>query len=212
MARTGRPRGFDRDEAIQHAMRLFWEQGYEATSLAQLKAAMGGISSPSFYAAFGSKEALFQTVLDCYLETHGRVTAPLKDPSLPPRDAIEQALLASAQMQADTTHPLGCLLVLSTIAGSPENRHLQAQMAAERQRNRDGMRACIRRAIAEGSLHSRTDADALAAMFDTLLVGISIQARDGVPLAGIKAGIREAMGLWDVRATAPAFLEPRQSH
>lgn len=203
MARTGRPRSFDRDEAVQHAMRLFWEQGYEATSLAQLKSAMGGISAPSFYAAFGSKEALFREVLDRYLETHGRVTATLKDPVLPPRDAIEQALRASARMQTDRTHPLGCLLVLSTITGSPENRHLQAQMAAERQRNRQGMHDCIRRAIAGGSLRPDTDANALAAMFDTFLVGISIQARDGVLLAMLEAGVTETMRMWDARTITP---------
>ncbi|WP_312464268.1 TetR/AcrR family transcriptional regulator, partial [Pantoea endophytica] len=60
MMRTGRPRQFDRDEAVIKAMHLFWENGYESTSLAQLKASIGkGITAPSFYAAFGSKEALF---------------------------------------------------------------------------------------------------------------------------------------------------------
>ena len=88
MARTGRPRGFDKGEAVQQAMALFWEHGYEATSLAQLKAAMGGISTASFYAAFGSKEALFRQAVDSYLATHGQVMAPLSDPALPPREAV----------------------------------------------------------------------------------------------------------------------------
>ena len=57
MAQMGRPRSFDRDEAIHQAMHIFWEHGYESTSLAQLKAGIGGgISAPSFYAAFGSKD------------------------------------------------------------------------------------------------------------------------------------------------------------
>jgi len=107
MPRTGRPRGFDRDLAVQQAMRLFWEQGYEATSLAQLKGAMGGIAPASFYAAFKSKEALFREVLDRYLVTHGQVTAPLLDPAVPPRMAVEQSLRASARMQTDGAHPLG---------------------------------------------------------------------------------------------------------
>ena len=58
MAQMGRPRSFDRDAAIEQALHLFWQQGYESTSLAQLKDAIaGGITAPSFYAAFGSKEA-----------------------------------------------------------------------------------------------------------------------------------------------------------
>ena len=88
-AKLGRPRGFNRDEAVHQALHLFWAQGYEATSLAQLKAVMGNISTASFYAAFGSKEALFREALGCYLASHGQVLAPLIDSNLHPRRAIE---------------------------------------------------------------------------------------------------------------------------
>jgi len=184
-------------------MRLFWEHGYEATSLTQLRAAMGGISTASFYAAFGSKEALFREVLERYLAAYGQVTAPLKDSNVPPRLAIEQALRASARMQTDRNHPLGCLIVLSTITGSPENQHLQARLAAERQRNREGVQACITRAIAAGKLSDGIGIAALAAVFDTFLVGLSVQARDGVPLAVLEAGITDLMRVWDSLATSP---------
>ena len=205
MARTGRPRGFDRDLAVQQAMRLFWEQGYEATSLAQLKAAMGDLAPGSFYAAFTSKEALFREVIDRYLATHGQVTAPLLDPGVPPRQAVEQSLRGSARMQTDGTHPLGCLVVMSTGACSPENGHLQAVLAAERQRNRAGLRACVERAIASGELHGDTDASGLAAVFDAFLAGLSIEARDDVSLPILEAGITELMRLWDAHARTPPY-------
>jgi AcrR family transcriptional regulator len=64
MSRTGRPRGFDRDGALQRAMELFWSQGYEGTTLADLQKAMGGITAPSFYVAFGSKEALLKETVE----------------------------------------------------------------------------------------------------------------------------------------------------
>ena len=203
MPRTGRPRGFDRNWAVQQAMRLFWEQGYEATSLAQLKAAMNGIAPASFYAAFKSKEALFREVIDHYLATHGQVTAPLLNHVVPPRIAVEQSLRASARMQTDGAHPLGCLVVLSTSTSSPENRHLQAVLAAERQRNRDGLRACVQRAIALGELRSDTDAAGLAAVFDAFLAGMSIEARDDIRLPDLDAGITELLRLWDVHARTP---------
>ena len=208
MARTGRPRGFDKNEAVQKAMRLFWEQGYEATSLTQLKAFMGDLSSASFYAAFGSKEGLFREVLAQYLETHGRVTAPLMDPAQPPRKAVEQALRASARMQTDGSHPPGCLVVLSTSTCSPENRHLQELLAAERQRNRDGLRACVDRAIVAGELPGDTDATALAATFDTFLVGLSVQARDHVPLAALETAISELLMLWNAVGGRPSLRRP----
>ena len=148
MARTGRPREFDTEAALEGALLLFWEHGYEATSLTQLKAAMGGISTASFYAAFGSKEALFRAVVTRYLDTHGRVTAPLKDPAWPPRAAIEHV-------------------------------------------------------VASGELQDGTDANALATLFEGILVGLSTQARDGVPLASLETSITQLMSVWDALATAP---------
>lgn len=203
MARTGRPRGFNRDEAVQQAMRLFWEHGYEPTSLAQLKSAMGGISAASFYAAFGSKEALFREVVERYLRTHGRVTAALQDAMLPPRAAVEGVLRASARMQTDAAHPSGCFIVLSTAVCSPENQHVQALLAAERQRTREALRACVGRAMEQDELRPDTDVKGLAAVFDTFLVGLATQARDGVPLAVLDAGISAVMAVWDAHALQP---------
>ena len=203
MARTGRPREFDTEAALEGALLLFWEHGYEATSLTQLKAAMGGISTASFYAAFGSKEALFRAVVTRYLDTHGRVTAPLKDPAWPPRVAIEHVLRASARMQTGDTHPPGCLVVLSASACSAESRPIQALLAAERRRNRAGLLACVARAVASGELQDGTDANALATLFEGILVGLSTQARDGVPLASLETSITQLMSVWDALATAP---------
>ena len=204
MARTGRPRGFDRDEAVQQAMWLFWEHGYEATSLTQLKTAMGGISAASFYAAFGSKEALFREAVDRYLATHGQVMAPLADPAIPPRAAVEQCLRASARMQTDSAHPLGCLVIMSTGTCSPENNHLQAALAAERDCNRAGLRACVQRAIDAGELRPGTNALGLATVLDAFLIGLSVEARDQVSAASLDAGVTEVMRLWDQHAANKA--------
>ena len=111
MAQMGRPRAFDRDQAIDQALHLFWEQGYESTSLSQLKAGIGGgISAPSFYAAFGSKEALFQETVQRYLETYAQVTECLWDDAMPARDAVELALRQSSKMQCERGHPKGCMV------------------------------------------------------------------------------------------------------
>src|SRR5262245_39775992 len=72
----GRPRSFDRDEALTAATMVFWKYGYDASSVAQLTEAMG-IGVPSMYAAFGDKRALFEEALVHYMKTHGSFMARL---------------------------------------------------------------------------------------------------------------------------------------
>ncbi|WP_410016724.1 TetR/AcrR family transcriptional regulator [Sodalis sp. C49] len=204
MMRTGRPRQFDRDEAVRQAMHLFWEYGYESTSLTQLKAAIGrGITAPSFYAAFGSKEGLFREAVACYLATHGRVTEPLWDPALPPRQAIERALSDSARMQCEPGHPKGCMVALGVMsAGSPEYNPVLKPLADSRNRTRTGLRNCVNRAISSGELREEAGTQALVVIFDSFLLGISTLARDGIPLSDIEGAIAQIMTLWDAASAS----------
>ena len=202
MARTGRPRGFDRDAALDQAMLLFWRLGYEVASLAHLKAAMGGISAASFYAAFGSKEALFREAAARYLDTYGLVTATLRDPALPARQAIEQTLRASARMQTDPAHPPGCWLVVAAGMCAPEHQDVQDMLAVQRARTRAAMHACLARGDAAGDLPAGANAAGLAVTFGAFLNGMSIQARDGIALAELDAAITQLMRVWDTRPSA----------
>ncbi len=197
--RTGRPRQFDREQAVISAMHLFWQNGYDATSLSQLKAAIGGgITAPSFYAAFGSKEALFREAADCYLNTYAQVTEPLWDSELPPRQALETALMRSAQMQYGADHPRGCMVALGAMSCTPEeHRHILAPLTASRQRTLQGMRRCIREGIRRGELRDEPATLSLAVSFDSFLLGVSVLARDNVPLQEVEDSVRQIMTLWD---------------
>ncbi len=199
MAQMGRPRAFDRQQAIEQAMHLFWEQGYETTSLSQLKAQIGGgISAPSFYAAFGSKEALFKEAVQCYLESYASVNDCLWDDEIPPREAIELALRRSTKMQCESGHPKGCMVALGTMcAPRPEHAHVAKPLAISRSRTHAGFVRCVERGIATGELSKGTDAQALGAAFNSFLLGVSIAARDGIKLSVFNASITELMKLWD---------------
>ena len=210
MPRTGRPRSFDEVAALDAAMRLFWRQGYESTTLDQLKRVMGKLSAASFYGAFGSKESLYRAVLGRYLSTHGQVVSALYDEALAPREALELALRRSVRLQTDAGLPGGCMVVLSTANASPENAHLQAWVAAERGRTRDAIRACVERAVRMGELKPDIEPDGLATLSEGLLVGMSVQARDGVPAAALEAAISSILRLWDLdRSEAPAHPRDR---
>lgn len=202
MAQMGRPRTFDRDQAVEQALHLFWQYGYDATSLAQLKAGIGsGISAPSFYAAFGSKEALFDECVQRYLATYAQVTECLWDQALPPRQAIETALRQSARMQCEDGHPKGCMVALGIMsAPSPENAHLADALTHSRTRTRAGILACVERGISAGQLAANTHAPAMATVFDSFLQGISILARDNTPHEVIEAAITQILRTWDIAA------------
>lgn len=199
MAQMGRPRTFDRDMAITQALHLFWEHGYDATSLSQLKANIGGgITAPSFYAAFGSKRALFNEVVERYLSTYGRVTESLFDKTLPPREAIELTLRRSAKMQCESGHPKGCLVSLGLMSAcSDESKEISAPLARARSLNRAAMVAWIDRAIAAGEISETAIPDAIATVFDSFLLGLSTLARDGLPHAQLDAAVTQVMGIWD---------------
>jgi AcrR family transcriptional regulator len=199
MAQMGRPRTFDRDIAIEQALHMFWERGYEATSLTQLKAGIGGgISAPSFYAAFGSKEALFQECAQRYLSQYATVTEGLWNTALPPRAALETALRASAKMQCERGHPKGCMVALAVMsAPSPEHAAVTQSLTQSRTRTRAGITACIERGIASGELAPKTEVRSLAAVFDSFLIGLSTLAHDGVSHRVLDSAIDHIMMAWD---------------
>ncbi|KGD80164.1 TetR family transcriptional regulator [Tatumella morbirosei] len=197
--KAGRPRQFDRQQAVITAMHLFWQNGYDATSLSQLKAAIGGgITAPSFYAAFGSKEALFREAVECYLQTHAQVTETLWDESLGPRLALESAFRGSLRMQYEEGHPRGCMVALGVMSCIAEqDRAILAPLTASRQRTRDGIQFCIDRGIRSGELQNSPATQALTTVFDSFMLGISTLARDNAPKQSIEQAIEQILTLWD---------------
>ena len=117
MATRGRPRTFDPDTALRQALDLFWERGYEGTSLNDLAEAMG-IASASIYACFGSKEDLFRQVMALYGTTSGE----------PPRRALREqptaraAIHAMLRATADRDHPPGHAALLHAHPGRAHRR------------------------------------------------------------------------------------------
>lgn len=194
--KTGRPREFDREKALEAALTLFWQQGYEPTSLSQLKQAMGGISPTSFYAAFGSKEQLFHEVLSRYSACQGRVTDTLHDETGPAKAAIETCLRQSIRMQTDPSHPPGCLIIHGASNCGPDNNPVVELLRAERERNRKAIVSQVRRARLTGEIADTVDVEALAGMFNTFLVGISTAARDGASAEELDGSVDLMMRNW----------------
>jgi AcrR family transcriptional regulator len=193
-------------------MHLFWEHGFESTSLSQLKAAMGGgISAPSFYAAFESKEALYKEALERYMALYGDLTKSLYDASIAPREAVLLTLHRAAKMYCEAGHPRGCMVASGAMGtGSSASEDITQLLQGMRGRARSGFHACAERAIKSGELRESTDAKSLAIAFDSFFMGISVLARDGVPYTVMKKAVVQAMGIWD-SAVRPAQDESQRS-
>lgn len=196
MATRGRPRTFDRAEALRRAMEVFWEHGYEATSMTDLTAAMG-ISSPSLYAAFGCKEDLFREAVAYYNDTLGATaTAELRDRPTA-REAIAAVLRHHAEVFCDPDNPRGCMIVLAANACGDDARSVREYLADWRLVIERDFSERIERGIAEGDVPSGADAATIAAFYNSVNHGMAIQARDGADTAKLSAIAEAAIAAWD---------------
>ncbi len=177
MRRIGRPLSFDRDAALDIAMHLFWQHGFEATSIAALTHGMG-ITPPSLYAAFGDKRRLFRACIDRYL---GGVTAVAKsiESAATAYAAARDLLTAAAIGDTGEKTPPGCLLASSIVCASEDAADIREEMAAIRRGIEAALRSRIERDIGNGSLPAGTDADMLAGHVFALVQGMSTLAKDG---------------------------------
>ncbi|WP_432152707.1 TetR/AcrR family transcriptional regulator [Streptomyces sp. bgisy029] len=208
MAGRGRPRAFDRDEALRKALGVFWERGYQATSMSDLTAAMG-INSPSVYAAYGSKEELFKEAVTLYTATEGRYTRRALDEEPTARAAMAAMLQDNAAAYADPATPAGCLTVLAAPIPVRETSSVAAHLARLRAEVRELIRLRVERGIEDGDVRPDADATAIAHFYSAVLNGLSIHSRDGVPLAGLQQTVAGALAVWDTLA-APDDRPDRQ--
>ncbi|HEX6418572.1 MAG TPA: TetR/AcrR family transcriptional regulator [Acidimicrobiales bacterium] len=196
MARRGRPRSFDRQQALRRAMEVFWAHGYEGASLSELTSAMG-INSPSLYAAFGSKEQLFREAVRLYDATEGAATTRAMAEEPTARAAVEAMLRDNVEAYADPATPRGCMVVLAAATGAVASTEVQEFLAENRRQTLAVLGERIERGIHDGDLPPGTDAQGVAAFYVTILQGLSIQARDGASRARLHAVVDGAMAAWD---------------
>jgi AcrR family transcriptional regulator len=193
--KIGRPKAFDKDRALLAAMRTFWAQGYEGTSIQDLVSATG-VNKPSLYATFGCKEEIFRQAVELYDRVEGRATSQSLSAARTAREAVETMLRSNARAYAVNEGPRGCMIVLSSLLGAPENESVRAFLAANREEGESTLRERLAQGIAEGDLAPSADVRQLAAFYTTVLEGLSIQARDGAGAKKLNMIIDAAMLAW----------------
>jgi AcrR family transcriptional regulator len=192
--RRGRPRAFDAERALDAAMRVFWQYGYEGTSLPALTKAMG-INRPSLYAAFGNKEALFRKALDRYTEQAGRmINAALNQPTA--RGVVESLFRAAVAPCAKTDEGRGCMLVQSALACSKESSRVRKDVLRRRGAVELLLRERFSRARTEGDLPADADPAALAKYVVTVQHGLAVQLAGGADRDELRAAVEIALKAW----------------
>ena len=191
----GRPLSFDRDAALETAMHVFWERGYEAASISDLTSAMG-ITPPSLYTAFGDKEQLFLEAIERYALGYGSAGARALKEEPTAREAIERWLMEAANELTQPCHPRGCMVVMAATNCSAAAERVQGALLLRRAEAIADVGRRIQGGIDGGELPADTDASGLANFYATIYQGMSMQAKDGATHESLAATVRTAMRSW----------------
>ncbi len=196
MTKTGgRPRGFDRDVALEQALTVFWRHGYEATSIAALTAAMS-INAPSLYGAFGDKRKLFGEAVQRYGQTYGAFGARALAEERTAHAAIHRLLHEAAREYTDPGHPPGCMFISAATNCTPAAEDVKAELRVLREGSKRAIREKITADVHAGRLPASTDEAALAMFYAATLQGMSTQACDGAGRADLERLAEIAMAAW----------------
>jgi AcrR family transcriptional regulator len=175
--KMGRPRGFREDKALDAAMRVFWEKGYEGASLEDLTAAMG-INRSSLYSSFGDKEQLFKRAIANYADGPASyVGESLRQPSA--RAVIKALLKGTLALLTDPTHPPGCLFIQGGLACGSGAESVKQALVDWRRNGEAAIEKRMKQARKEGDLPLDVDPRDLARYVCIVMTGLGVQAANG---------------------------------
>jgi AcrR family transcriptional regulator len=176
-------------------MELFWQRGFEGTSMADLTSAMG-IGSTSLYAAFGSKHELFREAVQHYGQSASTEIWAAVTAADTAYGAVESYLMTTARTFTRGDCPTGCLVVLSALHVNGATEALRADLVAKREANTADLTDLLSRGVENGEIPSTADVAAIARFYVTVQQGMSIQARDGADRATLETIARSALAAW----------------
>lgn len=193
----GRPKCFDEQAVLEKAMLLFWQYGYEATSISDLTQALG-ITAPSLYSSFGGKAELFEKCLALYIQNEACAMDEIFKQAKSARIAIEIYLFENLKRLIQKDKPSGCMLVTSTMNCSNEHTELQQQLLDKRLHTKSKIFDRLKIGQESGDISPQADIQTMTDFYTTLLQGMTIQARDGVTIHQLEKVVYMAMQAWDV--------------
>ena len=189
-----RPRTFDIDSALDIATDMFWRRGYDGTSIADLTKAIG-ISAPSFYFAFGSKDAAFRRITDAYLARQDEVVeTAFRKPEA--RLVVEALLMGFVDFLTDPEHAPGCLILNSSLPIA-EDHPFRAEWAEDRRALRERLAERFRKdRRADRGFPSDWDPAHTARLVVSLIWGIAVEAHSGASGPELRRMVAQFLKTW----------------
>jgi AcrR family transcriptional regulator len=182
--RLGRPVAFDKEAALDAAMRLFWERGYEGTSMADLSQAMG-IHPSSIYAAFGDKQALFALAATRYAAGPAQyMMKALEQPTF--RGFIVAAFDDTVEFLSSKQHPSSCFTLTAAMSCGSDTQAAKELMRRMRLQNEAAIKTRLLRARKTGEFPKDENVDDYARYLSSVLSGLAVQAANGSTRAELK--------------------------
>ncbi|ODN71054.1 TetR/AcrR family transcriptional regulator [Methylobrevis pamukkalensis] len=190
----GRHREFDVDKALDAALCVFWRNGYEGASYADLTAATG-VERPALYSAFGNKEALFRRALARYYDRYlDYFPASLALPTS--REVVAHLFSHAADLNTRYPTHTGCFLINGALAGSEDSDAVREMLIDMRAASAAQLRERLERAKAEGDLPATASSEALTAYVMAVLHGMAVLAKAGSPRETLEAVAAQALASW----------------
>jgi TetR/AcrR family transcriptional repressor of nem operon len=191
-----RSKQFDERQALVSAMLVFWEKGYEGTSINDLEQAMG-LKRTSIYNAFGNKSAIFERVMSCYKESvmSGLFAAMDAAPNI--KEGVRRLLNGALDIHFDEENPGGCLVVLSLMESSQHDEQSLASMQQTIQDLKTALQARLNKAKKSGELSKGLDAGSTATTIATTMAGMMVMGKANFTRASLKKTVNQVVSLLD---------------
>lgn len=171
-----RQRGFDVEEALDAAMQIFWEKGFEATSLSDLTSRMG-IQRPSIYSTFGDKKELFEAALRKYTRSHAsnvRATFQNKSSVKEGFCTFFEGVVAEKYSES---YKRGCFCINTMVELAPHDEKFEILTREHQMYLTTIFQEMIERGLRSGELETKMNAKALAQTLVVSLIGLTVMMK-----------------------------------
>jgi TetR/AcrR family transcriptional repressor of nem operon len=189
-----RSRQFDERQALIAAMLVFWEKGYEGTSIHDLEQAMG-LNRTSIYNAFGNKRAIFNRVMLCYKESVMSSLFAAMDEAPDIREGVRRLLNGALEIHFDEDNPGGCLVVLSVLESGQHDAESRTAMQQTLHDLKSALQVRLSKARKAGELPRDLDVGSTATTISTTMTGMMVMGKANFTRASLKKTINQVVSL-----------------